>query len=337
MQIGICSSSGSLPADLGFLPVLLESKEAQRQGINALRFRTVEELEGFRGDCLHLMIAGRLPAAVSARLKAIRIPFVCSVSTILPESLLRNRFVAGFSRRTEIQEYGEVLRAASRILVHSPAGAWMLERMFGFPKTAFTLIAPPLDERVRQSDPDNFREKYDIGSFILFYAGDYSPFSNVLCLLQALERINISSVLIGTPSNSEYSVECRRIARRNPRLRILDESDQNPGMHSSALSACDLFVDVTRYGMWNSDVGNVISLGKRGVVSSASGLRPWFGDSVEYVEPSSPELIHHGIITALNKGPLSQALPASPHARSSSQFLEEMVSCYAPAMKPGGG
>jgi len=336
MQIGLFSSTPGSSTDLSFLPAVLESKEAQRQGITARWIWSVEELDSFRGDCLHLILSGRLPAAVGERLKAMKVPYVCSVSTILPEVFLRNWLITRVSRRAEIQEYCAVLRAAGRILVHSPAGAWMLERKLGFPKPTFALVTPPIDERVHQSDPDNFREKYDIGSFILSYAGDYSPYSNTYRLLQALEHINVASVVVGTTSDSEYSADCRRISRTNPRLRLLDEENRSSGILSSALSACDLFVDATAFGMWNSFVEDVISLGRRSVVSSSARLTPWFGESVEYVEPTSPELIRHGIVTALNKGPLASALVSSRHARSSSQFVEEMVTSYTVAMKSAG-
>ena len=64
---------------------------------------------------------------------------------------------------------------------------------------------------------------------------------NVFRLIQALEKINAPSVIIGRIEENEYGKMCLDAAKNNPRLLILDAIPNDSELLASAYAACSVF------------------------------------------------------------------------------------------------
>ncbi|HUL45315.1 MAG TPA: hypothetical protein VLY03_13255 [Bacteroidota bacterium] len=336
MHIGIFPADVACTNDLNFLLSLLQSQQAQASGVKISLLQNVGELGNFHGDCAHILVSGEPPSGTDACLQKLKVPYLCSISATVPELFFQDRWARACIPRREFGEYRRILARARTILAHSPAAASLLAGHFGIPNTAFEVSCIPLIDGVKQESRPAFRRQDGRGPFILSYAGDYSSYSNIHRLLQAIERINIPAVIVGRRSNSAYSLKCRTRALSISHLQIVDEDDENGETLQSALSSCEVFVDPTAHGVWNALVAKALLQGKRSVVSSKARLESWFGHCAEYCEPTSPELLHHGITTALNKGSLPTDVISRQMHHSPMQTLEHLVSTYTRVTNPIG-
>ncbi len=203
-------------------------------------------------------------------------------------------------------DYGflrEICSWAGAVVPNTAAEGRLLSRCFGIPAAKITIVPNGVDERFASADPELFRKKYGIESFVL-NTGHIGPGrTNVLRLIRALERVNVPSVIIGRIEKNAYGDECLKEARKNPRLLVLDAMPNSSGMLASAYAACDVFVLPSLFETPGIAALEAALAGAKIVITKHGGTEEYFGDQAEYVEPTSAELIHHGIMTALNKKP----------------------------------
>jgi glycosyltransferase involved in cell wall biosynthesis len=119
-------------------------------------------------------------------------------------------------------------------------------------------------------------------------------------LLHALAKINVPSVIIGRIEDNEYGRTCVAEAKKNPRLLLLDAIPNDSELLASAYAACDTFVLPSLFETPGIAALEAALAGAKIVITKYGGTEEYFGEKAQYVEPSSWELIHHGITTALN-------------------------------------
>jgi glycosyltransferase involved in cell wall biosynthesis len=82
---------------------------------------------------------------------------------------------------------------------------------------------------------------------------------------------------------------------------VLDELPNDSGLLASAYAACDVFALPSLFETPGIAALEAALTGAKIVITRHGGTEEYFGPHAEYVEPTSVELIHHGILTALNK------------------------------------
>ena len=148
--------------------------------------------------------------------------------------------------------------------------------------------------------PDLFRATYGIENFVL-NVGHIGPArKNVLRLIHALEKVNARSVIIGRIEDNAYGRMCVAAAKNNPRLLLLDAIPNDSALLASAYAACDVFVLPSLFETPGIAALEAALAGAKIVVTKFGGTEEYFGGHAQYVEPTSWELIHHGILSALN-------------------------------------
>ncbi|HLX12761.1 MAG TPA: glycosyltransferase [Bacteroidota bacterium] len=201
-------------------------------------------------------------------------------------------------------DYGlvaEICRWSSAVLPNTGHEADLVHRGLGIPPEKITVIPNGVEKRFRNGDPSLFVSTYGISNFIL-NVGHIGPVrKNVLRLINALERIRHPAVIIGRVEDNDYARKCAEAAKRNERLLMLDSIAHDSEMLASAYAAADLFALPSTFETPGIAALEAGLAGAKIVITPNGGTKEYFGSYAEYVEPSSEELIHHGIVTALNK------------------------------------
>ena len=223
-------------------------------------------------------------------------PFVRSIAAV--DSLVR-RYAHGVWT-----DYGLVKEICSwaRAAVPNTSGeAYLLERGLGVPREKITVVPNGVEERFYRADPNLFKKQYGLEGFILNVGHIGPERKNVLRLIQALEKINCPAVIIGRIEDNEYGRACLESAKKNPRLLILDNIPHESELLASAFAACDVFALPSYYETPGIAALEAALAGAKIVITKNGGTKDYFGEYAQYVEPTSAELIGHGIVTALNR------------------------------------
>ena len=190
---------------------------------------------------------------------------------------------------------------AKAILPNTGKECELLVRGMNLPRDKFAVVPNGVEERFYHANANLFKQTYGLENFVL-NVGHIGPHrKNVLKLIQALEMINVPSVIIGRMEENEYGRKCLDEAKKNPRLKIIDALPNDSELLASAYAACDVFALTSLYETPGIAAIEAALAGAKIVVTKHGGTEEYFGKHAEYVDPSSVELIHHGIITALNK------------------------------------
>ena len=187
---------------------------------------------------------------------------------------------------------------ASIVLPRSAREARILTRGLGVPERKITVVPPAVDPRTLDADRSLFTRRVPAERFILADGIGGEPERNIPLLLQALAKINHPAVLLLDPVNRSAAAY-RSLAAGNPRLHLVDDVAQGSDLYVAAVAAAELVVDVS-LDQAGGLAFSAAAAGAKLVVSRTAGWEEYFASDAEYVEPTSWELMHHGITTALN-------------------------------------
>jgi len=290
---------------------IFQTKRCLEQlGVNVTLFESWEELRKERIDLMHFFGANIGTYHLAREVNKLGIPMVVSPifysrrsallvrSAVMLDALVRSRVHGVW---TDFGLVKEICSWARAVLPNTGEEARLLERGLGVPARKITVVPNGVEERFADADPAPFKEKYGIENFVL-NVGHVGPRrKNVLSLIRALERINHQAVIIGRTEDNEYGRMCVEAAKNNPRLTMLDSLPHDSDLLASAYAACDVFVLPSYYETPGIAALEAALAGAKIVVTKNGGTKDYFGSFAEYVEPTSVELIRHGIVTALNK------------------------------------
>jgi glycosyltransferase involved in cell wall biosynthesis len=201
----------------------------------------------------------------------------------------------------------EICRWAKLVLPNTTLEARLVENGLGIDPRKVRFVPNGVERRFATGDPQLFQEKYGLRNFVLNVGHVGPERKNVFRLIQALEKINVPSVIIGRIEDNEYGRRCIAAAKLNPRLTVIESLPNDAPLLASAYAACDVFALPSYYETPGIAALEAGLAGAKIVITRGGGTEEYFGVDAEYVEPTSWELIHHGIVTALNK-PKSPAL-----------------------------
>jgi len=201
-------------------------------------------------------------------------------------------------------DYGmlaEICGWARAVLPNTKSEAALLERGLGIKGEKIFVIPNGVEERFYNGDPALFVNRYGIRDFIL-NVGHIGPGrKNVLRLISALEKVNTPAVIIGRIEDNAYGRACLAAAKKRSNIFVLDAIPNESPLLASAYAACDVFALPSLFETPGVAALEAALAGAKIVITKNGGTEEYFGATAEYVDPTSTELIRHGIITALNK------------------------------------
>ncbi len=341
MRIGLFVHDTTVRGRVPFLADYLASHEAQQRGITTVSLKSFEDLSSNPVDCVQLVGADRSTAGIALELSRRKIPFVVYANTggFSGKPLIRFlKFGGNFfgnilpDHLRNIPLASTVYSLSARVMVTSQEQASWIEHGFGIPKENIAVVYPVIDERFFQTDASSLKRQLGVERFVFSIADDFHPATNALQLFRSLEKINLPSIVLGKYSGTRYAEACRQIAHDNPHIRVIDDEEGKNKFLFSALATCEVFVDPSASGLWAPLTVNAAVLGKKIVVTKSFGVREYFGDGVEFAEPTSWELIHHGIITVLNNTTNASLRSFLKEECAMSRVLDGLHSCYRSAI-----
>ncbi len=290
---------------------IFRTKEGlEEHGIGVRLYASWEEFRREDVDLVHLFGAHLGTYHLAREIHKLNIPLVVTPIFFSRHSPLFLRAASAADRavrhlvRGHWTDYGmlsEICSWADAVLPNTRREGELLRRGLGVRRERIVVVPNGVEERFYRADPELFRKQHGIGEFVL-NVGHIGPGrKNVLRLIRALEKINVPGVIIGRIEQNEYGRQCLEEAKRNPRLLILDALSNDSEMLASAYAACDVFALPSLFETPGIAALEAGLAGAKIVVTKYGGTDEYFGAEAGYVEPTSVELIRHGIVTALNR------------------------------------
>ena len=290
---------------------IFETKKCLEElGVRVSLFESWEEFRKEKIDLIHFFGANIGSYHLAREIHRLGVPMVVTPIFFSRHSQLFLRAVVAADsivRRaargtwTDFGLVAEICRWAKAVLPNTADEARLIVKGLGIPEEKVTVVHNGVDGRFYSADPINFKNQYGIENFILNVGHVGPERKNVLMLIRALERINVPSVIIGRIEENHYARQCIEEGKKNPRIRILDHIPNDSDLLASAYAACDVFALPSQFETPGIAALEAALAGAKIVITKRGGTQEYFGDHAEYVEPTSVELIHHGIVTALNK------------------------------------
>jgi glycosyltransferase involved in cell wall biosynthesis len=289
---------------------ILQTKRGLEQlGVNVSLFESWQEFDKGKADLIHLFGANIGTYHLAREIHKLDIPMVVSTiyytrhsAPVVRSVLAAERLVRAVARGTW-SDYGivaEICRWAKAVLPNTQKEATLVRRGLGISSEKISVVPNGVEARFYDANPDLFKKTYGKEGFVLNVGHIGPERKNVLRLIQALENINVPSVIIGRIEDNAYGRACIEEAKKNPRLLILDTIPNDSPMLASAYAASEVFALPSQFETPGIAALEAGLAGSKIVVTKYGGTEEYFGSNAEYVEPTSWELIHHGITTALN-------------------------------------
>jgi glycosyltransferase involved in cell wall biosynthesis len=290
---------------------ILQTKRCLEQlGVKVSLFQSWDEFRKEEVDLMHLFGANIGTYHFAREIHKLGIPmavtpiyFTRHSPPIVRSVLALDKVVRSLARGTWT-DYGivaEICRWARAVLPNTRQEARLVEKGLGIPGEKITVVPNGVEGRFAGADPGLFRRQYGIENFVLNVGHIGPERKNVFRLIQALEKINAPSVIIGRIEENAYGKKCLAEAKKNPRLLVLDALPNDSPLLASAYAACDVFALPSQFETPGIAALEAGLAGAKIVITKHGGTREYFGDHADYVEPTSWELIHHGITTSLNR------------------------------------
>lgn len=290
--------------------ILQTRKHLEEGGIHTSLFSTWEDFVSDTVDLVHLFGAHIGTYHLAREFHKLKIPLVVTPiffsrhrPLTVRAAVLADRGVRRLVRGhwTDYGMLAEICSWADAVLPNTEREAALVEKGLGIPKRKIFVVPNGVEERFYGADPSAFRERFGRDQFVL-NVGHIGPGrKNVLRLIRALAGINVPSVIIGRIEETEYASECMEEGKKNPRLRLMDALPNDSPLLASAYAACDVFVLPSLFETPGIAALEAGLAGAKIVITRHGGTDEYFGRLADYVEPTSVELIRHGIVTALNR------------------------------------
>ncbi len=196
----------------------------------------------------------------------------------------------------------KVMEGADTILPNTDEEIKALSLGFGIPRVKFRKIPNGVDESFCFANPDEFKDKYAIENFILYTGWIGSARKNTLNLVRALAKIDKEAIFIGRIiDEGDYTKRCLSLAKKNPKIKILEPLTHDSPLLASAYAACDTFVLPSLYETPGLSALEAALAGAKVVITGRGGTREYFGNMAEYVNPCSVRSIREAIGRSISK------------------------------------
>ena len=290
---------------------ILQSKiELQALGVRASLFNTWKEFQREDVDLVHFFGANIGTYHLAREIHKLGIPIVISpifftrhsseyVHRVVKAGNFLKRFSGGIW--TDYGMMAEMCSWASLVAANTVDEARLFTEGIGVPEEKIRIVPNGVEPRFEKAKPSLFRKTFGAEKFILNVGHIGPERKNVFRLIQALESINHPAFIIGRIENTVEGKRCIELAKKNPRLTILDSIDHDSELLASAYAACDVFVLPSLFETPGIAALEAGLAGAKIVITPHGGSREYFGGLAEYVDPFSVKSIRDGIQIALIK------------------------------------
>ncbi|MCE7934076.1 MAG: glycosyltransferase [Chlorobi bacterium CHB2] len=174
---------------------------------------------------------------------------------------------------------------------------------FGVDARHIHVVPNGVNLRFADATPELFLREYGIHNPVLNVGHIGSLRKNVLGLLKAMERVDAPLVLIGKIHRGEYADRCLQLAKKNPRVQIIEGLPNDSDLLASAYAAAPVFALPSFFETPGIAALEAALAGANVVITPHGGTRDYFGEEGRYVNPNSTESIANGINAALAAPP----------------------------------
>lgn len=288
--------------------VLQSKAELENLGVRASLFQSWKEFRPNEFDIVHFFGANIGTYHLAREIHRLGIPIVLSPIFYTRHTIEYVRRVVKMSallrriRRGIWTDYGmmaEMCSWASIIAANTVDEARLFVEGMGVPEEKVRIVPNGVESRFEKAKPALFRKTYGSEKFVLSVGHIGPERKNVYRLIQALEGINHPAFIIGRIENSPSGNRCLEIAKKNPRLIILDSIDHESDLLASAYAACDVFVLPSQFETPGIAALEAGLAGAKVVITPTGGTKEYFGENAEYVDPYNVKSIREGIQIAL--------------------------------------
>jgi glycosyltransferase involved in cell wall biosynthesis len=290
--------------------VLQSRAELEKLGVRVSLFNGWKEFRRGDYDLVHFFGANIGTYHLAREMHKIGMPIVVSpifftrhsadsVRQIVRMGRLLKRFLRGIW--TDYGMMAEMCSWATVLAANTVEEATLFARGMGVPEDRVRIVPNGVEPRFEKPKPTLFRKTYGIEKFILSVGHIGPERKNVARLIQALEGINHPAVIIGRIEDTVEGRRCLELAKRNPRLTILESIPHDSDLLASAYSACDVFALPSLFETPGIAALEASLAGAKIVITPNGGTKEYFGELAEYVDPLSVKSIRTGIQTALIK------------------------------------
>jgi glycosyltransferase involved in cell wall biosynthesis len=196
----------------------------------------------------------------------------------------------------------KLLAVADQILPNSRSEAAQLIRFFGVREQRIQIVPNGVMPSFDGASAEPFLARNGLAPFVLF-VGRIEPRKNPLGLIQAIRRIGLPLVVIGTapPGHQSYEDDCRRAG--GDRVTWLGHLDHHDPLLASAYAAARVFALPSWFETPGLAALEAALAGCSVVITPYGSTRDYFGELVEYARPDRPAEIERAVVRSWEDGP----------------------------------
>ncbi len=288
--------------------VLQSKAELEKLGVRATLFNAWKEFQPASYDLVHFFGANIGTYHLAREIHKLGLPIVISpifftrhssayVHRIVKTGNAIRRFARGIW--TDYGMMAEMCSWATVLAANTVEEATLFVEGMGVPEEKVRIVPNGVEARFEEAKPTLFRKTYGAEKFILNVGHIGPERKNVYRLIQALDGINHPAFIIGRIEQSDGGKRCLELARKNPRITILDSIEHDSELLASAYAACDVFVLPSQFETPGIAALEAGLAGAKVVITSHGGPKEYFGELATYVNPGSVKSIRDGIQGAL--------------------------------------
>ena len=282
----------------------------EKLGVEVSLFNSWQEFSKEDFDYVHIFGANIGTYHFAREIHKIGIPLIVTpifftrrsqsiVNFIVKSDFLIKRYVRG--TWTDYGIVSEICSWAKWVLPNTEKEAQLIIKGFCINRDKIRVVPNGVEKRFYDSDPSIFIKQYGIENFILNVGHIGPERKNVLNLIKALENIEQPAVIIGRVENNNYSRMCLQLAKKNPRLLIIDNIPNDSELLMSAYAACDTFVLPSQFETPGIAALEAALAGAKIVITKFGGTEEYFGTYADYVEPNSIQSIQDAIRNSISR------------------------------------
>ncbi len=290
---------------------ILQSKlELEKLGIRVSLFNSWKEFHRNDFDLVHFFGANIGTYHLAREIHRVGVPIVISPIFFTRHSSEYVRRIVRWGDRlkrfsrgiwTDYGMMAEMCSWATIIAANTVDEARLFTEGMRVPEEKIRIVANGVELGFEKAMPSLFRKTYGAEKFILNVGHIGPERKNVFRLIQALETINHPAFIIGRIEDTPAGRRCVELAKKNPRITILDSIAHDSELLASAYAACDVFVLPSQFETPGIAALEAGLAGAKIVITPHGGTREYFGELAEYVDPYSAKSIREGIQIALIK------------------------------------
>lgn len=224
--------------------------------------------------------------------KGLGLPLVVSSSLWVTE---------GTSSLYPMAEIRHQFSLADRVVTNSNMESDTLARILGLPREKFVAVLNSVDKMFYEYvEPDIFRVKFNIKDEFVLNIGNIEPRKNQLSLVKAMRSFpDLKLILIGHVRDHEYARSC--FDEGGHQVVYVHSLPHDSHCLRSAYEACAVFCLPSTLETPGLAALEAQAARCRIAITEVGSTREYFGDRVEYIDPTDVGSISLGIRRALSR------------------------------------